>query len=189
MVTWRQTLEWWREGEFVRNLPDRFQWFGLSQNAGQFAMIGATLAVFVALAFSLKHLSAGRYVYATGSDAEAARLAGIRPRLVTFAVFVLMGALTGLGALFNAARFPDVDPKSGTGLELQAIAAVVVGGVAVSGGRGNLWGVLAGALLLSCIRPAMTFLRLPPEWEKAFQGCVILLAVTADGLRSRKEKN
>ncbi|HMJ88388.1 MAG TPA: hypothetical protein VK530_01145, partial [Candidatus Acidoferrum sp.] len=117
---------------------------------------------------------------------EAARLAGIHPQGVTFAVFVIMGALVGLAALLNAIRFADIDPKTGTGLELQAIAAAVVGGVAISGGRGNLWGVLAGMLLLSAIPPALVFLRLPPQWEKAIQGAIILLAVAADGFRSRK---
>jgi len=139
-----------------------------------------------ALAFAMKHLAAGRFVYAVGSDYEAARLAGIRPAGVTFGVFVLMGALVGLAALLNAIRFADVDPKTGTGLEMQTIAAAVVGGVAISGGRGNLWGVLAGVLLLACIAPALVFLQMPPQWEKAVQGAIILLAVAADGWSNRK---
>jgi len=189
MVTWRETLRWWREGEFVRDLPDSFQWFGLSQARGQAAILLITVALFILLVVVMKHLSAGRFVYAVGSDSEAARLAGIRPQVVTFAVFLLMGAITGLGALLNAVRFADVDPKTGTGLELQAIAAAVVGGVAISGGRGNLWGVLMGVLLLACIAPALVFLKLQPQWEKALQGCIILLAVAADGFRSRNRSN
>jgi rhamnose transport system permease protein len=122
-----------------------------------------------------------------GTDAEAARLAGIRPQVVTFHAFVLLGALTGLAAMMNVAQSPQVDPKSGTGLELKAIAAVVVGGVAISGGRGTLWGVFVGLLLLACVAPALTHLRIEAYWEKAIQGAIILLAVVADGLRSRKE--
>lgn len=186
MVTWREALRWWREGEFVRDLPERFQWLGLGQGLGQTAILATALLVFLALAFATKYLAAGRFVYAVGTDAEAARLAGLRPRRVTFAVFVLMGILIGLAALLNAIRFADVDPKTGTGLELQAIAAAVVGGVSISGGRGTLWGVLAGVLLLGCIAPALVFLQMPPQWEKALQGGIILLAVTADGWRSRK---
>ena len=106
---------------------------------------------------------------------------------MTFAVFLAMGALTGLAALLSSARFPDVDPKTGTGHELRAIAAAVVGGVAISGGRGSLWGVLAGALLLAFIAPALVFLGAPPQWERAIQGAIILLAVAADGWRTRKE--
>lgn len=186
MVTWREALRWWREGAFVADLPRNFQWFGLSQSSGLILILAITTATFLLLGFGLKHLAAGRFVYAVGSDPEAARLAGLRPRLVTFFVFVVMGALTGLAALLNAIRFTDVDPKTGSGIELSAIAAAVVGGVAISGGRGNLWGVLAGVLLLSCIAPALVFLSWPAQWEKAVQGCVILLAVAADGWRMRK---
>ncbi len=184
MVTWREALRWWREGEFVRDLPANFQWFGLSQSTGQIVILAATLIIFLLLAAALKHVAAGRHVFAVGSDAEAARLAGLRPRRVTFFVFVFIGAMTALAALLNAVRFTDIDPKTGTGLELSAIAACVVGGIAISGGRGNLWGALAGVLLLSCIAPALVFLNLPPQWEKALQGIIILLAVAADGWRN-----
>jgi rhamnose transport system permease protein len=186
MVTWREALRWWREGEFVKDLPDRFQWLGFGQAGGQAVILVCAGLVFVSLALAMKHLAAGRFVYAVGSDKEAARLAGIRPQGVTFGVFVVMGALTGLAALLNAIRFADIDPKTGTGLELQTIAAAVVGGVAISGGRGNLWGTLAGVLLLSCIAPTLVFLGMPPQWEKAIQGAIILLAVAADGWRSRR---
>src|SRR5262249_23866052 len=121
MVTGRETLRWAREGEFVRDLPDSFQWFGLGQPGGQAALLGTSLLLFLGLALALRHLAGARFVYAVGSDAEAARLAGIRPRAVTFLVFVVMGMLTGLAALLNAIRFTDVDPKTGTGLELQGI--------------------------------------------------------------------
>ena len=186
MVTWREGLRWWRQGQFV-NLPDGLQWFGLSQSAGQWTLIAGALAVLTLLAFAMKHLAAGRFVYATGSDAEAARLAGLRPKLVTFAVFVFLGALAGLAAVMNLVQSPQVDPKSGSGLELKAIAAAVVGGVAVSGGRGQLWGVFVGLLLLAFISPALTHLHIEAYWEKAIQGAVILLAVVADGLRRRRE--
>jgi rhamnose transport system permease protein len=138
------------------------------------------LAVFVLFAWGLRNLAAGRAVYATGSDPEAAWLAGIRPRRVTLGVFVLLGMLTGLAALLNAVRFADVDTIAGTGLELQVIAAVVVGGVAISGGRGTLAGPLLGVLLLGTIAPALVFLGAEPYWEKAIQGSIILLAVAAD---------
>ena len=185
MVTWRETLRWQRQGEFV-NLPDGIQWMGLTQSVGQCVVTGTALIFLALMAHGTKYLAAGRFVYAVGSDAEAARLAGIRPQLVTFATFVLVGVLTGLAAMMNVVQSPQVDPKSGTGLELKAIAAVVVGGVAISGGRGSLWSVFAGLLLLACISPALTHLHVQPYWEKAIQGAIILLAVVADGLRSRK---
>ena len=186
MVTWREALRWLRQGQFV-NLPEGMQWFGLSQRAGQWTLILTALAILILLALAMKHLSAGRFIYAVGTDAEAARLAGIRPQLTTFCVFVFMGALVGLAAMMNVAQSPQVDPKSGSGLELKVIAASVVGGVAISGGRGNLWGVFVGVLLLACINPALTHLRVEAYWEKAIQGAIILLAVVADGLRTRRQ--
>jgi len=82
---------------------------------------------------------------------------------------------------------PQVDPKAGSGLELKVIAAAVVGGVAISGGRGSLWGAFLGFLLLACISPALIHLHTEAYWERAIQGAIILLAVVADGVRSRKE--
>ncbi|HXS67733.1 MAG TPA: ABC transporter permease, partial [Candidatus Polarisedimenticolia bacterium] len=185
MVTWREGLRWLRQGEFV-NLPDGAQWFGLSQRVGQWTLVILALAILVLLALAMKHLSIGRFIYAVGSDAEVARLSGVRPKLTTFCVFIFMGALVGLAAMMNIVQSPQVDPQSGTGMELEVIAAVVVGGVAISGGRGNLWGVFAGLLLLACVSPALTHLHVEAYWEKAIQGMIILLAVVAEGLRSRK---
>jgi rhamnose transport system permease protein len=182
LVIGRESLRYLREGEFVRDLPPGFQWFGAGQSGGQWIVVTIALLVFAAFAWGLRHLAAGREVYATGSDPEAARLAGIRPRRVTFGVFVAMGALAGLAALLNAVRLPDVDPNSGMGLELQVIAAVVVGGVAISGGRGTLAGTLIGVALLGSIGPALFFLGTKPQWEKAIQGLIILLAVASDAL-------
>jgi rhamnose transport system permease protein len=185
MVTLRQGLNMARQGEFV-NLPDSVQWFGMSQMAGQWSLVALALVFVVVMAFAMKHFSAGRFVYAVGADAEASRLAGIRPQLVTFSTFVLLGALTGIAAMMNIVQSPQVQPACGAGLELKVIAAVVVGGVAISGGRGNLWGVFVGLLLLACVSPALTHLHIEAYWEKAIQGAIILLAVVADGLRSRK---
>jgi len=188
MITWREGLNWWRQGEFVY-LPDGLQWFGLAQATGQWTLIAAALALLVVLAVGLRRLALGRFFYAVGTDAEAARLAGIRPQLVKFSAFVLMGVLTGVAAMMNVVQSPQVDPKSGTGLELKTIAAVVVGGVAISGGRGSLWGSFAGILLLACISPALIHLHIEAYWEKAIQGAIILLAVVADGVRTRRKKS
>ena len=184
MVTWREGLRWWRQGAFV-NLPDNLQWLGLGQAAGQWTLIATALGLLTLLALATRHLAAGRHLYAVGSDAEAARLAGIRPGAVTFGAFTVAGALTGLAALLNVIQSPQVDPKSGTGLELKAIAAVVVGGVAIAGGRGRLAGVLLGLLLLATVAPALTHLRIEAHWEKAIQGAIILLAVAAERARGR----
>lgn len=186
MVTWQEALRLWQQGRLL-NLPDGIQWFGMSQPAGQAVVISLAFALLVCAAWAMKNMAAGRFIHATGTDAEAARLAGINPKRTTFGVFVLMGGLAGLAAVLNVVQSPQVQPNCGDGLELKAIAAAVVGGVAISGGRGTLWGVLLGMLLLANVNPALTHFHQPPYWEKAIQGLVILLAVVADGIRSRKQ--
>jgi rhamnose transport system permease protein len=186
MVILRESLRLARQGQFV-NLPDNLQWFGLTQKSGQLLLIGNALLLLVILLCVLKYVAAGRFIYAVGSDAEAARLAGIHPQLVTFLVFVFTGSLVGLASFMNIVQSPQVDPNSGLGLELKTIAAAVIGGVAVSGGRGNLFGVFLGLLLLACVNPALIYLHIEPYWEKAIQGAIILLAVIADGFRTRRQ--
>lgn len=187
MVTWQEALRLWRKGRLL-DLPEGVQWFGLGQGAGQAVVIAVALAVLLAAAWAMKHSAAGRFLYATGSDAEAARLAGIRPKAVTFRAFALMGGMVGLAAALNLAQSPQVQPNGGDGLELKAIAAAVVGGVAIGGGRGTVWGVLLGMMLLANVNPALTHFHQPPYWEKAIQGMVILLAVAADGWGKRRGK-
>jgi rhamnose transport system permease protein len=185
MVILRQGLAWVRQGEAVYGLPADFQWFGQTQAAGQFTLVVVALGLFGAFAWGLRWLAAGRAVYAVGSDHEAARLAGIRPHRVVFGGFVLMGALAGLAAMLQSVRSPQVDPNAGKDLELQVIAAVVVGGVAISGGRGTLVGVLLGVALLGTIGSALVFLDVHSTWQRALEGLIILIAVSSDVLRRR----
>ncbi|MBE7538529.1 MAG: ABC transporter permease [Opitutaceae bacterium] len=180
LVALRQGLNLFRQGEFV-NLPDGVQWFGLNQAHGQIIVLVATLVLVAILACCLHGVALGRHFYAVGSDAEAARLAGLRPRWVTFLAFALLGGLTGIAAIVNVVQSPQVQPLTGNGMELKVIAAVVVGGVAISGGRGHLWGAVMGLCLLACIAPALVHLRIEAYWEKAIQGAIILLAVLAEG--------
>ena len=180
LVAWRDGLRCVTEGAWVQNLPASFQWFGLGQATGQLVIVAVSVVVFIAFVWVLNNLAAGRMIYAVGSDAEAARLAGMEPPRGVFSVFILMGAMTGLAALLNAVRFAEVPSNAGTGLELKAIAAVVVGGTAITGGRGTLVGTLIGVALLGTIGTALTFLGINPFWEKAIQGAIILAALVSD---------
>lgn len=185
MVGLREALRWATEGLWVRDLPPGFQWMGLGQDLGRFGIPALALLVWAVAAWGMRHLAAGRAVYATGSDAEVARLAGLRPRRVVFGVFLAMGALTGLAALLSAIQFIDVQIHSGVGFELRVIAAVVVGGTAIAGGRGSLAGSLLGVLLLATAGPALTFLGSQAYWDRALQGAIILAAVAADAFAPR----
>ncbi len=188
MVTWRESLRLGQQGVFI-NLPDNTQWFSLSMVGGQWAIVLAALGVLTVLAWAQKNLAAGRHLHAVGSDPEAARLAGISPGRATFAAFGLCGILTGLAAALNIAQSPQIDPNTGRLLELEAVAAAVVAGFAVSGGRGRLLTLLPATLLLVSISPALTYLGAKPYWDKAVHGTLILAAVMADGLRRPKRQS
>ena len=188
LVFWRDALRWTTGGEWVQNLPSNFQWLGFGQGLGQWLIVIASLLVLGFFAWTLRSMAVGRAVYAVGSDSEAARLAGIEPTRITFLVFMLMGALVGLAALLNAVRFSTVPSNAGVGLELKAIAAVVVGGTAITGGRGTLTGTLVGVALLGTIGTALTFIGINPFWEKAIQGAIILAALASDFVLGRVER-
>jgi rhamnose transport system permease protein len=187
LVAWRDALRWLTAGAWVQDLPANFQWFGLGQELGQWLIVVIALVLLVVTGWILRNLGVGRAVYAVGSDSEAARLAGIESKKIVFGVFVLMGALVGLAALLNAVRFSIVPSNSGIGLELKAIAAVVVGGTAITGGRGSLFGTLIGVALLGTIGTALTFVGINPFWEKAIQGAIILVALISDVALARLE--
>lgn len=188
LVAWRDGLRWVTEGAWVQGLPENFQWFGLGQSGGQLVIVAIPLLVFVVFAWALRNLRIGRAIYAVGSDAEAARLAGIEPKSITFGVFALMGGLVGLAALLNAVRFNEIPSNAGIGMELKAVAAVVVGGAAITGGRGKLPGTLVGVALLGTIATALTFVGINPFWEKAIQGLIILAALVGDVVMRKYEE-
>lgn len=185
LVAWREGLRWATDGVWVQDLPADFQWFGLGQGPGRVGVVTVAILVTAICGFALARTAAGRSIYATGSDAEAARLVGVQPQRVVWGVFALMGALTGLAAVLASVQFIDVQANAGVGLELRVIAAVVVGGVAISGGRGTIGGVLIGVALLATLGPALVFLGANAYWDRALQGAIILAAVSADAVTRR----
>lgn len=185
MVALRDGLRWATDGAWVQDLPPNFQWLGLTQVTYPFVAFTMAAGLTLLLAWGLRHVAAGRAVYATGSNPEAARLAGLHTELVTFVVFAVAGGLTGLAALLNSVRFNQIPSNAGLGLELKVIAACVVGGTAITGGRGSVGGTVLGVVLLGIIGPALTFLGVSAYWERAIQGAIILAAVAFDALRDR----
>jgi len=180
MIVLRDALRWITQGAWVQDLPSNFQWMGLSQDSFPFAagLLAATIVGM--LAWILRYTAAGRRIYATGSSRDAARLNGVNTAAVTLYAFASLGALTGLAAVLNAMRFNQVPANTGLGLELKVVAAVLVGGTAITGGRGTIPGTVLGVVLLGAIGPALTFLGVSAYWERAIQGAIILVAVAAD---------
>ena len=133
-----------------------------------------------AVGYYLHSHRGGRELYAIGSDPDAAVLYGLPVRRRVLAAFVLSGALAGLAGVLYAARYGTVSSGAGTGIELQAVAAVVIGGVAIFGGSGTVWGAAIGAMLLVTIDRALPILGIPDFWQRAVVGALILGAIVLD---------
>jgi len=176
MVALRDGLRWTTQGAWIDALLSTFQWLGVSQRAFPLVAAGAVVLLSLAVAWIMRNVAAGRAVYATGSNAEAARLAGIDTALVKLWVFTVAGALTGVAALLNSVRFNQIPSNTGLGLEMKVVAAVVVGGTAITGGRGTFTGTSLGVMLLGASGPALTFLGISAQWERALQGAIILIS-------------
>jgi rhamnose transport system permease protein len=151
------------------------------KTVGGVPWLAIVVAVFVGIvAYSLRSFRSGRDLYAIGSNPDAARLAGIASGRRVFAAFAISGALAGLAGVLWAAQYGTIDSTAGTGYELQVIAAVVVGGVAIFGGSGTVVGAALGALLLNTINSALYVLGISAFWDEAIAGLLLLVAIAFD---------
>ena len=136
-------------------------------------------------AFVLSKTALGRYTFALGSNEEAVRLSGVNIDRWKIAVYATAGGICGVAGLLIASRLNSAQPALGQGYELDAIAAVVIGGTSLSGGRGTVIGTLIGALIISVLANGLRILSVPQEWQTVVTGSIIILAVYADILRRR----
>ena len=178
----------WTDGRQVNaeTLPDSFLNLGSDSLIGIPILVIFAVVVLLAVGQWLRDYRAGRELYAIGSNPEGARLAGVRSDRRVLTAFVLAGALAGLGGVLFTARFGTVDATAGTGYELTVIAAAVVGGVAIFGGTGSVYGAALGALLLGTITSSLIVLRVEAFWQQAAIGALLLVAIAFDrflGLR------
>ncbi len=128
----------------------------------------------------------GRYALAIGSNEEATRLSGINVRAWKLAIYTLAGVFTAMSAILITARSGSAYPGTGLGYELEAIAAVVIGGTSLAGGRATVLGTLIGAVLMQTLAKGLTLMSIPQEWQKVAIGIVILIAVFADNVRRNR---
>jgi ribose transport system permease protein len=133
----------------------------------------------------LRHTVFGRNVYAVGSNSEAARLAGVRVTRVLIGVYAISGFLSALGGLVLTARLSSAQPTAGLGFELDAIAAVVVGGTSLAGGEGSILRTLIGALIIGVLNNGLNLLNVDPFIQPVVKGAVIVIAVGLDRLKTR----
>ena len=143
-------------------------------------------AVALLASFILTRTALGRYTFAIGSNEEAVRLSGVNVDRWKIAVYALAGSVCGVAGLLIASRLNSAQPALGQGYELEAIAAVVIGGTSLSGGRGTVLGTLIGALIISVLANGLRILSVAQEWQTVVTGSIIILAVYADILRRRK---
>jgi rhamnose transport system permease protein len=174
----------WASGQQINaaDMPDGFLDFGTARLLGVPVLAVIAAAVAVAVAAFLGSYRTGRELYAIGSEPAAARLSGIPVGRRVFLAFVISGSLAGLAGVLHAARYGTVDATVGFGMELQVVAAVVVGGVAIFGGSGTAYGAALGAVLLTTIGSALAVLRVNPFWQQAVVGALILAAIGLDRL-------
>ncbi len=170
----------------VHRIPHSFSYLGEGNLLGVPFVLWLLVACALLMHFVLEHTRLGRYAFAIGSNVEAARYAGIPVAFHTTAVYAIGGMLTGLAGMIEASRLMTGQPTAGQGYELQAIAAVVIGGGSLHGGEGSVLGTLIGAFIMGLLSNGSDLLGLSPYLQQAIIGAVIILAVAADELRKRR---
>ncbi|MCK6080212.1 ABC transporter permease [Microbacterium sp. EYE_5] len=162
------------------DLPREFRGLGTQQLIGIPVLTIIAVVVLIAAAWYLRNIRGGREFYAIGSDPAAAHLYGLKVNRRIISAFVVSGALSGLAGVLYAARYGTVSSAAGFGWELQAIGAAVIGGVAISGGVGTVWGAAIGAYLLLTINRALPILGIDDFWQRAVVGVLILGSIVLD---------
>ncbi len=164
---------------------DLFGWFGIGRPLGIPTPVWLMALVFALAWYMLHHTRLGRYIYALGGNEAATRLSGISVNRVKITVYALSGLLAALAGTIEVARLSSAQPTAGTGYELDAIAAVVLGGTSLAGGKGRIMGTLIGALILGFLNNGLNLMGVSSYYQMIVKAVVILLAVLVDNKSSK----
>jgi ribose/xylose/arabinose/galactoside ABC-type transport system permease subunit len=172
-------------GTWITGIPSETRVLGTGSVLGIELPVIVLLVLFLAMELVSRHSIWGRNVFAVGGNRRAARFAGLPIDRTRFLAFVLVGVFVGIASMIYLGRAGSVQTNTGAGLELQVVAAVVIGGTSISGGRGSMLAALTGAVLIGVILNGLILLGVPGIWQDAVLGALILLAVATDVLRRR----
>jgi len=166
-------------------MPDSFKRMATNRFLGINNLIIIAIVVYIVFYFFINHSKTGRRIYAVGSSREAADIIGLPSKRIVTLVYVLMGFLAGLGGVLWVSKFASAQGDTALGYELNVIAACVLGGIAVSGGRGSVGGLVLGVILFGVLANALPLINVSPFWQQAIQGFVILAAIITNVMIKR----
>lgn len=170
----------WTKGFPISGLGEQFAYMGTGWFLGVPVPVWISAAVVALAVFLSDKTKLGRYIYAIGGNENASLLSGININKVKIIVYTIAGALAAVGGLMVTSRLDSAQPNAGTGYELDSIAAVVIGGTSLSGGKGSIWGTVLGAIIIGVLNNGLVLLNVSPFWQQVVKGFVILLAVIID---------
>lgn len=176
-------------GSWIKSIPQTIKALAVTRYMSVPLMVWAVAALVIVLAVLLPRIKAVRNFYAVGDNREGAYLLGINVRATEFTAYALAGLFSGAAAIVFTGQIGFVPMQTGSGQELKAIAAVVLGGVSLMGGTGSIWSAVIGALFLTAVNSMMIFLKVPGSWNNAVAGAVLLAVVVADYLIRRTVRN
>ncbi len=177
----------WTKGFPITGLGRQFAVIGTATALGVPVPVWISASLVIVFVVVSKKMRFGRYIYAVGGNERTAKLSGLNVDRIKVAVYTLAGGLSAIAGLIVTSRLDSAQPNAGTGYELDSIAAVVIGGTSLSGGRGSVLGTVIGCLIIGVLNSGLVLLDVSPFWQQVVKGGVILLAVAIDRLRGTAE--
>jgi ribose transport system permease protein len=176
----------WTKGYPISGLGPKFDFIGSGWLLGIPVLVWICILIVLAALVIVKKTALGRHIYAIGGNEQAARLSGIPINRVKIIVYTIAGLLSAVGGIMVTSRLDSAQPNAGISYELDSIAAVVIGGTSLSGGRGTIMGTVLGAVIIGVLNNGLVLLNVSPFWQQVIKGFVILLSVVVDKMNTKE---